>query len=154
MDLDPELDLSFQRIVPVPRAAVWACWTTPALIQQFFVPRPHRVVSCEIDLRVGGVFNTVFEVDGTEMTNAGVYLEVINQTRLVFTDTYTAGWKPAPDPFMTALLDLADDGQGGTIYTATARHRTAAARQQHEDMGFYQGWGIVVDQMVEVARTL
>lgn len=154
MDLDPKTDLSFTRTLPVPPALVWECWTSPEHIPHFFVPRPHSIKSVEIDLRVGGKFNTVMLVEGNEMPNEGVYLEVIPGKRLVFTDAYSEGWKPKPDPFMTAILDLSDDGKGGTIYTATARHRSAETAQQHEQMGFYDGWGTVVDQLVDYAQGL
>ena len=88
------------------------------------------------------------------MENQGVFLEVIEGKKLVFTDAYSEGWKPSPDPFMTAIIELDEDENGQTIYTATARHRSREARQQHEDMGFFEGWGVVVDQLVAYARTL
>ena len=133
---------------------MWDCWTLPEHIPHFFVPRPHRVTACDIDLRVGGRFNTTFEVEGNEMQNKGVYLEVVPQEKLVFTDTYTEGWKPAPDPFMTAILLLADAPDGGTTYTAIARHRSPETRQAHEDMGFFDGWGTVVTQLEDYAKGL
>ena len=55
---------------------------------------------------------------------------------------------------MTAIIDIAADGQGGTIYTATARHRSSEARKSHEEMGFFDGWGTVATQLEEYARTL
>lgn len=154
MKLDPETDLTFTRKINAPRALLWECWTTPKHIKNFFVPKPHGVDACEIDLRVGGKFNTTMNVDGIKMANEGVYLEVVDEERLVFTDTYSEGWKPAADPFMTAIIEFADDGNGGTIYTATARHRSPEARQSHEDMGFYDGWGTVATQLEEYARSL
>lgn len=154
MDLDPQTDLSFTRTLAVPRTLVWECWTRPEHIPHFFVPRPHRVTACDIDLRVGGRFNTTFEVDGAEMENHGVYLEVVPEEKLVFTDAYTEGWKPAPEPFMTALLLLSDTGDGGTAYTAIARHRSPESRKAHEDMGFYDGWGTVVTQLEDYAKGL
>lgn len=154
MDLDPKTDLSFTRSVRAPRALVWECWTRPEHIRHFFVPRPHRVTACEIDLRVGGKFNTTFDVDGKEMQNNGVYLDIEDGRKLVFTDAYTEGWKPAPDPFMTAILLLEDGGGGTTTYTAIARHRSEEARKTHEEMGFYDGWGTVVDQLEEYARSI
>ncbi|MEQ8256746.1 MULTISPECIES: SRPBCC family protein [Roseovarius] len=154
MNLNPETDLSFTRTLNAPRALIWECWTTPEHIKHFFVPKPHSIESCEIDLRVGGRFNTVMNVEGHLMDNKGVYLEVVERTRLVFTDTYTEGWAPVPDPFMTAILDLEDDGNGGTIYTATARHRSPEAKKTHEDMGFFDGWGTVATQLEEYAQSL
>ena len=117
-------------------------------------PAPHRVTAVEIDLRVGGRFNTTFDVDGNVMDNKGVYLDVVSGEKLIFTDTYTEGWKPAPDPLMTALLLLSDAADGGTIYTATARHRTSETRKAHEDMGFFDGWGTVVTQLETYAKGL
>lgn len=149
MQLDPKTDLVLTRTLPVPRSLVWECWTNPEHLAQFFVPRPHRVTACHIDLRVGGRFDTSFDVDGATMENTGVYLEIVPEERLVFTDAYSEGWKPAPEPFMTAILLLEDTPDGGTKYTAIARHRSEATRQSHEDRGFYDGWGTVVDQMVE-----
>jgi uncharacterized protein YndB with AHSA1/START domain len=154
MALDPETDLSFTRTLKAPRRLVWECWTTPRHIREFFVPRPHKVTACDIDLRVGGRFDTTFLVEGNEMENRGVFLEVVDGEKLVFTDTYTEGWKPAPDPFMTAILLLSDAEGGGTTYTAIARHRSPESRKVHEDMGFYSGWGTVVDQLEEYAATL
>ena len=154
MDLDPETDLTFTRQLPVPPALVWECWTTPKHIRHFFVPRPHSVTHCEIDLRVGGRFDTTFDVDGNEMKNNGVFLEIVEGRKLVFTDAFSEGWKPTADPFLTAIIEIGDDGKGGTTYTATARHRSSEARQRHEEMGFFDGWGTVVDQLAEYAATL
>ena len=154
MDLDPRTDLSFTRVLAAPRHVLWTCWTTPEHIKKFFVPKPHEVTDCDIDLRVGGRFNTTFRVDGNEMRNEGIYLEVIDGEKLVFTDAYTEGWKPAPDPFMTAIVLFEDHDDGGTRYTAIARHRSAEARKAHEDMGFFDGWGTAADQLDAYARTL
>lgn len=111
MPLDPDTDLAFCRTLKAPRRLIWECWTTPRHIREFFVPKPNSVTACEIDLRPGGRFDTTFRVDG-EMENRGVVLEVVEGEKLVFTDTYSAGWKPASDPFMTAILTLAD-AEGG-----------------------------------------
>lgn len=152
--LDPETDLSFTRTLAAPRSLIWKCWTEARHIPQFFIPAPHRVTAVDIDLRVGGRFNTTFDVDGTVMNNTGVYLEVVAQEKLVFTDTYTEGWKPAPDPFMTAILLFTDAPGGGTTYTAIARHRSPESCKTHKDMGFYDGWGTVATQLDAYARGL
>ena len=153
-DLDPNTDLSFTRTLAAPRHLIWDCWTMPEHIPQFFIPAPNRVTAVEIDLRVGGRFNTTFDVDGTVMDNKGVYLEVVPGEKLVFTDTYIEGWKPAAEPFMTAILLLADAPGGGTTYTAIARHRSAEACKTHRDMGFFDGWGTVASQLDAYAKTL
>ena len=154
LSLNPQTDLQFTRSLPIPPETVWACWTTPEHLKRFFVPRPNAVTACDIDLRVGGRFNTTFDVGGTEMVNHGVFLEIVPNRRLVFTDAYEEGWKPVPEPFMTAIIEMEPEGEGGTRYTATARHRNVETATQHKQMGFFDGWGTVVDQLVEYGRTL
>jgi uncharacterized protein YndB with AHSA1/START domain len=153
-DHDPELDLLLVRDLNAPRDIIWDCWTKPEHLVHWFVPKPHKVVDCELDVRVGGACNTTFDVDGARIENKGVYLEVVPQERLVFTDTYTTGWKPAPDPYMTAILSFDDLGDGRTRYTALVRHRTAEAAKSHSDMGFHEGWGAAATQLEAYAQGL
>ncbi len=153
-NLDPDLDLVLTREINAPREILYECWTQERHIPNFFVPKPHKVTACKIDLRVGGAFNTTFDVGGTEMANNGVWLEVVANEKLVFTDGYSEGWKPAPEPFMTAIILLEDLGAGRTKYTAIARHRSKETAESHKAMGFYDGWGTVVDQLEAYARGL
>ncbi len=154
MILDPDLDLCLTRDLNAPRRAVWDCWTNPDHLPHWFVPKPNRVVGCTLDPQVGGAFDTTFDVGGTIMANKGVFLEIVPFSKLVFTDTYTVGWKPAPEPFLTAIVTFDDLGQDRTRYTAVARHRSAVAAAQHRDMGFFDGWGVVADQLEAYAQTL
>ena len=63
MNLNPDTDLSFTRALNAPRMVLWECWTTPKHIMNFFMPRPHSLDACEIDLRIGGKFNTTMNVE-------------------------------------------------------------------------------------------
>jgi uncharacterized protein YndB with AHSA1/START domain len=68
------------------------------------------------------------------------------------TDAYTTAWEPSAKPFMTVILTFEDEG-GKTKYTARVRHWTEADREQHEQMGFHQGWALCTDQLAAlVAR--
>lgn len=151
---DPETDLVLSRVLQAPRAVIWACWTMPAHLVHWFVPKPHRVTGCTMDLRAGGAFNTTFDVDGAVIVNSGVFLEVIPQEKLVFTDAYTEGWKPAAEPFMTAIITLEDLDGGPTLYHALVRHRSKDAADSHREMGFHDGWGIAADQLEAYAQGL
>ncbi|MEL6839643.1 MAG: hypothetical protein AAFP85_10145 [Pseudomonadota bacterium] len=85
-------------------------------IKNFLVPKPHGIDACEIDLRVWGKFNTTMNVEGRDMENERVDLEIIDGGRLVLTDTCCEGWQPAADPFLTDIIAIADDGNGGITY--------------------------------------
>lgn len=147
---DPKLDLVLERVVDVPRELVWAAWTKPEHLSKWFTPAPWTVADCEIDLRPGGIFRTVMRSpEGKQCC----YLEVVPNERLVWTDALLPGYRPAENPFMTAIITLESQGKG-TRYTAVAIHRDDAGRKKHEDMGFYQGWGKALDQLVAHVKTM
>jgi uncharacterized protein YndB with AHSA1/START domain len=147
-------ELSLTRLLRAPRRAVWRCWTEPALLQQWFTPRPWTTPVVEVDVRPGGESYMIFRgPGGEEFPNRGVYLEVVPEERIVFTDAYTGGWRPTAKPFMTGIVTMADE-DGGTRYTASARHWNAQDLRRHDQMGFHEGWGKAVDQLEAVARTL
>ena len=105
-------------------------------------------------MRPGGSTCVVMaDPDGNEFPNPGVYLEVVPNEKLVFTDAYTSAWVPAEKPFMTVVLTFEDEG-GKTRYTARAIHWSAADREAHEKMGFHEGWGLCTTQLEAVAKTL
>ena len=58
-DFDPRLDILLERTVAAPVKRVWAAWTVPARLHEWFVPSPYTLTDCEVDLRPGGVFRTV-----------------------------------------------------------------------------------------------
>ena len=87
------------------------------------------------------------------MPNRGVYLKVVPNKRLVFTDAYTQAWEPSPKPFMTVILTF-ENHEGKTRYPALARHWAVADREAHKQMGFHQGWGICTDQLAALVATL
>ncbi|MFX3675498.1 MAG: SRPBCC family protein [bacterium] len=148
IDINPMLDLVLERVVDVPRELVWKAWTTPEHLKQFFVPKPWTLSECELELRPGGKFRTVMRSpDGNEMDNTGCYLEVIENELLVWTDSLMPGYRPKNESFMTAYLMLEDEGQG-TKYTAIALHKSREDKEKHEEMGFHDGWGTVLDQLV------
>ena len=60
-NINPELDLYFERIVDVPPALVWKAWTVPEHMLPWFCPLPWKTVECEVDLRPGGKFYTVMQ---------------------------------------------------------------------------------------------
>ena len=152
MPADRELMLT--RLIDAPREKLYRAWTDANLLKQWFAPLPYTTPSAELDVRPGGAALIVMRgPDGKDMPNRGVYLEVVKNERLIFTDAYTRAWKPSAKPFFTGILTFEDLG-GKTLYTARARHWTAEDRDAHEKMGFHTGWGIATDQMTALAKTL
>ena len=90
-----------------PRGNIWRCWTEPALLMQWFCPKPWFVSEARIDLRPGGEFYTLMNgPNGEEMPLHGVYLEVVEGEKIVFTDAFSAPWQPSEKPFMMAIVSV------------------------------------------------
>lgn len=150
---DPRLDLVLQREIDVPRELVWAAWTQPEHLVKWFAPAPWTITECEVDLRPGGMLRFVMRSpEGQDYPNVGCYLEIVPNERLVWTDALLPGYRPSEEPFFTAFLTLESRGSG-TLYTAVAIHRDEASRKKHEEMGFHEGWGMVLDQLVAYVKT-
>ena len=152
---DADLDLVLERTVPVSPERVWAAWTQPELLMQWFTPAPWKMVACELDLRPGGRCATTMESpEGEQHPNVGCYLQVEPERLLVFTSAMVDGFRPVvasgePGDFpFTARIELTPTDDGGTRYRAVAMHADSSGRQTHEEMGFHNGWGAALDQLV------
>jgi uncharacterized protein YndB with AHSA1/START domain len=148
-----DLELVLTRDVDAPVEKLFRAWTDPELLKQWFAPKPFTITKIDSDVRPGGKSLVVMQSpDGEEYPNAGLYLEVVPNQKIVFTDAFTEGWVPAK-PFMVATVTFEDLGGGKTRYTAKARHWTLEDKQTHEQMGFHEGWGQCLDQLVDLTKT-
>ncbi|HBX81907.1 MAG TPA: polyketide cyclase [Propionibacteriaceae bacterium] len=151
-----DVTLVISRCLRAPRAAVWQAWADPEQLKLWWCPKPWTTEVLGFDLVPGGSFHTLMRgPDGGTSDNPGAFLDVVPLTRLAWTTSLLAGWRPAPEPWMplTAFITFEDEGQD-TRYTATVLHKDAAGRLQHEEMGFYEGWGTCIDQLEALARHL
>lgn len=158
--INPALDLVLERIVDVPVELVWKAWTTPEQMKQWFTPEPWSTVEVEMDLRPGGRFRSVMRSpEGEHFPNEGCFLEIVENRKLVWTSALGADYRPIALPdtpgceslAFTATIALEPAGSG-TKYTATVIHGDEASKKRHEEMGFQEGWGIVLDQLVAMIK--
>jgi len=152
---DHPLDLEISRFLDVPRAKIWKAWSEPKILAQWWCPKPWTTEVREFEFHTGGAFYTFMRgPDGGESDNPGCFLEIVPNERIVFTSMLTGGWRPAtPWLAMTAIFTMADEGTG-TRYVARCLHKDGADSQRHEEMGFYDGWGVCATQLEEVAKNL
>jgi uncharacterized protein YndB with AHSA1/START domain len=72
----------------------------------------------------------------------------------VFTSVMTEDYRPvspsngAEDLPFTARVEIEPSGDGGTHYRAIAIHPDSETAQRHSEMGFAEGWGAALDQLV------
>jgi uncharacterized protein YndB with AHSA1/START domain len=150
---NPDLDLTISRVIKAPRPVIWSAWTDRASFEQWWVPAPAKCKVLEMDLRPGGAFVTRISENGGDFMPhlSGCFLAIDDRERIDFTNALVGGWRPAEQPFMTAVITLRDHPMG-TDYVAHVMHKNNADRSMHEAMGFYNGWGTVAAQLATLAE--
>jgi uncharacterized protein YndB with AHSA1/START domain len=148
--VEAPFELAVERYIDAPPEIVFKVWTER--LEEWWAPKPWTTKLIEQDLRAGGRSAMIMSgPDGAgSVPMEGVILEVVPNERIVFTDAFTAGWKPQK-PFMLGFFHFTPEGKG-TRYRAGSRHWDEASYKQHEEMGFNQGWSTVAAQLAELAE--
>jgi uncharacterized protein YndB with AHSA1/START domain len=151
----PAKTLEINRLLKAPRSKVWQAWSDPALLAQWWCPRPWTTEVRAFEFHAGGSFHTFMRgPESGESDNPGCFLEVVPFERIVSTSVMTRGFQPAKTWLpMTAILNLSEEGEG-TRYIVHVLHLDEEGAEKHVKMGFYQGWGICIDQLDALAQTL
>jgi len=148
--VNPDLDLTLQRVIRAPRAVVWRAWTEPSQLEQWWVPAPAVARVDRLEAQPGGAFVTRISDDGVEFGPHmdASFLVVDDRERLVFTNAVDSRWRPTrPDPIAMVAEIVLRDHPDGTDYRVVVRHGDPAARARHEELGFFDGWGAVAGQL-------
>lgn len=149
MNEQQRLELSVTRYIDASPQAVWSVMT--GRLPEWWCPLPWRAELNAVDWHAGGRFETsMYGPEGEQITNRGLFLEVVPNQRLVFTDAINGEFEPQ-QPFMIGIMEINAEADG-TRYTASARHWSREAMQQHEQMGFTEGWSAVAAQLAALAE--
>jgi PhnB protein len=153
VDVGVDREMKLTRVFDAPRALVWAAWTDPTQLAQWWGPRGFRA-DVTIDLRVGGAYAIVMLApDGGENPMRGVFEEVATPSRLVMTvdctgmpqqwlDIYNAsrGVAGAP-PRWRRIVTLEDAPGAKTLLTVRDLFEDQLDREAHVKLGAEMGWG-------------
>jgi uncharacterized protein YndB with AHSA1/START domain len=153
--VNPDLDLTLQRVIRAPRAVVWRAWTDPSQLERWWVPAPAVARVDRLEAQPGGAFVTRISDDGVEFAPHidASFLVVDDHERLVFTNAIDSRWRPTrPDPIAMVAEIVLRDHPDGTDYRVVVRHGDPAARARHEELGFFDGWGAVTGQLAALVE--
>lgn len=145
------------RTLTAPRDRVFAAWTRPEHLAWFYNPAmPTPTTPIEVDLRVGGVWRQQMVVnDELQYPTGGVYLEVVDDQRLIFRWGAVGGW---PDltgdllteaPIVTVELSDVDEGTELSLTVAFADHLTDDEVQSLIEGGTRDGWSATIDRVAQ-----
>lgn len=126
--------LTFERKLAAPREDVFDAWTRPERVSDWWDPTGHRLVGCEIDLRVGGSFR--FVNDGHAPPFEGSYVIIERPGRLVFEAMGSVG---------TVVLDSVG---GGTRMHVSIRCASKEHLAHFVSLGVAAGTDRTLDNLV------
>jgi len=143
-----ERELVITRVFDAPRALVFKAWTDPKHLAQWWGPKGFTNPVCEVDARVGGAWRIVMRSpDGVEYPGGGVYREIVEPERLVFTNiaTDTEG-----NPLLDGLTTVTFAEHGGktklTLQTRAVGLVSFAAQMLE---GMEAGWTQSLERLAE-----
>jgi uncharacterized protein YndB with AHSA1/START domain len=125
--------VTLRRRINAPPERVYAAWTDPQKLIQWFGPSSVRpgTLRANIDLRQGGRYRISFDTDKEYFEVAGVYREVVPNERLVF----SWAWHSTPERESQVTVLLTPDGNGTLLTLRHEQFADEAARDSHE-----RGW--------------
>ena len=137
-------ELTIGRVFDAPRTLVFRIWTQPPHIRHWWGPRGYMTLSCEMDLRPGGAWRVASRhTDGSETAERGVFLEIVEPERLVFTHAWEdEEGKPGHETLVT--VTFADQGSKTRMTFHQAPFTSVEIRDGHG-----QGWNEAFDMLAE-----
>ena len=131
--LQQEPELRIRRHYPVACEKVWRAWTEPQALSRWFGPGEEgSVTRAEMDVQAGGRYHIAFRTpDGEEHDVSGVYQEVVEHRKLVF----SWAWKSTPGRVSRVTVELRPDGEGCELHFLHEKFFNQEARDNH-----LRGW--------------
>lgn len=136
------------RAVDAPRTLVFDAWTSPRHLPHWMLgPDGWTMPVCEVDLRPGGAYRSVWRrSDGSEMEIRGIYREITRPERLVSTESWGGPW---PETLNTLIL-----GEEGSCTTMaiTILYSSPEARDAALQTGMKDGMSRSFDRLDDYLR--
>jgi uncharacterized protein YndB with AHSA1/START domain len=127
--------IAFRRLVKAPRELVFRLYTEPEHLRHWWGPRHLELVTCEIELRVGGRYRFIQRApDGQEFGFHGTYIEIERPRRLVKSFVYEG----RPDNEAIDTFTFEPSGENTLVRCRTV-HSSVAARDAHAQSGASAG---------------
>ena len=127
--LEQEISLTLHRTIDAPIETVYAAWTDPEMMRQWFAPGELAVVRAVAETEVGGTFLVEMRgADGEQHLTRGVYREAIPNRRLV----HTWQWDGSDVESLVTVEFEAESAQTTHLTLTHSRFADAESRDRHE----------------------
>jgi uncharacterized protein YndB with AHSA1/START domain len=138
----PEQELVIERVFDAPRRLVFRAWTAPEHLVRWWGPHGFTLPSCRMDFRPGGAFRCLMRSpEGTDHRLRGVYREIVEPERLVF----TFAWEDEEGRLgheTLVTVTFADHGGRTKLILHQAVFESVTARDSHRE-----GWTETLERL-------
>jgi uncharacterized protein YndB with AHSA1/START domain len=143
-------ELVLTRVFDAPREVVFKAWTEVERLRRWWGPKGFTNPICEVDVRPGGAMRIHMRgPDGTIYPMTGVYREIVEPERLVFTaSALDAGGEPLFEQLTTVTFEELGGKTKLTVQASFSKVRPEAARHL---AGAEMGWNMSLDRLAEEA---
>jgi uncharacterized protein YndB with AHSA1/START domain len=137
-----KVSLEIKRFINVPRDRVYAAWTDPAQLKEWWGPESVRTRNLVADARVGGKYRwDLTDPEGEEMTVFGEYRELVPGKKIVFS------WKWDDDENWeehnsVVTVELSDRDGGTEVRLVHEKLPSEESRDRHNE-----GWNSVLNRL-------
>jgi uncharacterized protein YndB with AHSA1/START domain len=146
-------ELVITRIFDAPRELVFKAWTDPKHVAQWWGPRGFTNPVCEMDVRPGGaILIHMRGPDGVVFPTKGVFREIVEPERLVFTDSALEDEEGNPQ-FETLTTVTFAEHEGKTKLTLHVIVVKAEMVAEGAFAGMEEGWNQSLDKLTEYLAT-
>jgi uncharacterized protein YndB with AHSA1/START domain len=141
-------ELVITRVFDAPREVVFKAWTDPERLKRWWGPKGFTNPVCEVDLRPGGAIRIHMRgPDGTVYPMTGIFQEIVEPERLVFT---SSALDKNGNPLFEVLTTVTFLEQSGkTKLTLRASVTKATAEAAPYLAGMEQGWSQSLDRLAQ-----
>jgi len=148
IDTPSEREIVMTRVFDAPRQMLFDAFTKPELVPRWLTGRPdHTMPICEIDLRVGGAYHYVWRgPDGQEMSNKGIFREIVPPERVVATERFEPSWYEGENVNTTTFLEA----DGKTTVTLRIQCGSKQVRDAMLKSGMERGVAFSFDQLESI----
>ena len=149
VSLPSDCEITLTRTFRAPRQLVYEAFSKPELLKRWFGPRGWSLVTCDVDVRVGGGFRFVLRgPDGRELGMRGVYREITPPERSVHVESFD----DFPGESQVTAIFTEQDGQ--TTLNATILYPSREVRDAVIKSGMEHGAAESYDKLAELLSSM
>lgn len=148
--------VNIEREFASPKEHVWAAWTEPDILDQWWAPKPWKSVTKTMDFKEGGRrLYAMVGPNGEEHWSLADYTSITPKTNFKLLDGFcdSQGNINQDMPRSKWNVDFTESN-GATTVHVQIKHETIADLEKHIEMGFKEGFTATLEELADVLSAM